>query len=1161
MMPANRRRLQPQPRRHSLSSGDESFHPHPAKADGLSGLDNRRRACLPRSKSVSNVFDALGQTQGPADYDAGNVALEQVDLATLRELSSILRTTGPSPDHTTTHDDCLRLSGSGEPKRWSLQSLRRNKRMKLQRISLQLCLPGNIIPGTTTEGHRYNAISTPVSKKKSAGSTDGPWFRSQYPVFLPSSPSSPGVRLGRSSLKAATFSSTETGTASGDHRNLPRPTSRPVGEKHLRSRALSNRVSTDHLLRAMINTADEGCEHAIGAPLRILDYQRGSVLEQAQVQTLPLVAVDEEEVDRSEEGPKQAVATYMALTTKESPDETWMQSPTVSPGSRGSPRSTGRAARRLGNIHVQPSLVVPKENLAPESPGFPSMLATMTFPSPPKGSRPSSPASPASIASSIADSIGSYPMVQPRTSSRRAATSLSASATSLNEIVMQKRRGSRCMKSDRPTHSGIPAEMDTALIDEPWGSRPLTAPVEHQDSSLDKTLGEAEQGSTSYPDSNKLTCEAPIAPSYGGGEACQRGSLISRLTATTDSSRQSASTRNSSRFSSASEMSTQSKSTITAQKTYSEPSHALEPIDPSVSERCANAQTKTTATGKDGECLTETSNPNLDEKHEEHEAPSFPLSNTSNLDIEVNPQPKGIIEKRLARKAKVHEYKMRDIDASRADAADSPVLGYFQSDSPPGRDSPSPGSAPTHDIRSPSTLNMAITTGEASNETLQNTDIKAPTDLHNELPLHNRSQPEASREVLRASSVQLKISTVHTTEIEPIYPPTPHWHTGGITMSPIMVVADVESRPGSPTLRFSTPTRLESSSPRVRLKPLKIGTHLRQKSLSVTISRNPSTGAIERSASVPIDVKFNRRSLMTLPTPPMSPEARQVSKRLSLPLVQLNLPVTPRERTSPARCQEWHSSHTEEQEPASGQRSTMLKERVMREKLQKEKEITDIVAKTVGPPQKQTAYSNELDPLPLEQNNTDSLEKRLKRLERNNDAWLSAMKPLLEAMARTLDDMRVDDKSSSLRMSDFVIDMEAEARRVTHSRRGEKENTLMTWQSPSRIEPRAMGMRNALKTSGVTSSNPVLQELDNSPASGSGGAPEVSTDVGPSRKTEESRDWPDLDPLIRELRSMPHKSREELKVGGSHSPSTLGPLMRELMNASQLCAEEVIDVR
>lgn len=511
--------------------------------------------------------------------------------------------------------------------------------------------------------------------------------------------------------------------------------------------------------------------------------------------------------------------------------------------------------------------------------------------------------------------------------------------------------------------------------------------------------------------------EEGVAPSCGGVGECQRQSLASQLTATTTSSRQSTSTYNSSHSSTASEVSAKSNSTIIAQKTHSEAIQISKSIEPPTSEQCTNASDResTSSLIKEDEIgPTETSNSDLYERQERLERPGSGLSTTSSSNSGADPQSKSIIERRLARKAKVREYKMRDLDASRGDIIDSPVLGYFPPALPLGRDSPCQGhSTSLNGLRRPSTLSMTTTISEASNETPQNTDGSSHVELNRELLLRERSYPDAPTKASRTASVQLTISALNATDIEPVNPPTPHWRTSGITMSPVMVVADVESRPGSPTLRLSTQARPESPSPRVRLKPLKISPHSRQKSLSVTISRNPTTGAIERSSSAPIDRRLNRCSLMTMQTPPMSPEAAQASKRLSLPPVQLSLPVTPRERTPPSRCHEWQSLQAEERDIEGNLRSTTLKERVMREKLQKQKEITDIVAKTVGLPQKQAVQNDELGPLSLEQNNTESLEKRLRRLERNNDAWLSAMKPLLEAMARTVDDMRVDERSSS----------------------------------------------------------------------------------------------------------------------------------------------------
>ncbi|KAI1150895.1 hypothetical protein F4825DRAFT_386940 [Nemania diffusa] len=1262
-------------RRHSLSSGDESFYPHPAKVNGLSRQGSQRRARLPRSKSTSNVFDAYSRIPGTTSHDMRNIVFEQADIATLRELADFLRTTGPPPDRPATHDECFPLLGVGEPRRWSLQSLRRNRRLKLQRYSLQSPLPENVIPGTTAEGHRYIAISTPALKSTTAG---GPWFRSQYPVFLPQSPSPPprpvSSRRGwpeRSSSKAASFSGVDKEATPGNYINSPRSTGRLVNKDHsrqasasegARSKVLSHRISPDYQLRAMFNPADEAFGQDPGSPMKMVGTQKVCNLEQERIHTLHLAAV----------------SSHIVSPTKPLQPGIRGQSPPVTLDNRGSPRSPDRSSRRPANILVQSSLAVPKEDLLPESPGFPNLLANITFPCPPKGSRPSSPASTVSSILESQASPGSRPMVRPRTSSRRACTSTTGSAASLNELLMQQRLSSRGPQADRSTHVSTIANLGTNTVEAPSGSRLPTASLEHPSSLLNVALSEANNGLTDGIDSSGPSYEQPVLPSSGDGDACHRESLASQLTSTADSSRHSTHTYSSSRSSSASGMSAGSKLTITAPQTRSKAMQTLGPVDLPKPEPGANAEDveyESSTAGLDDVGLTETGNRDCGEQDVEPQSSSLRLSTTSDPSTEPNPQPKSILERRLARKAKVREYKMRDLDASRVDVIDSPVLGYFATNIAQGHNAAlqRPPSS-INSLRRPSTLSMTTTAGDASDEPLQSPDTKTTANLHSELLLgEERRQRAVSIQVSGTTTVELKMSAVITTEIEPIYPPIPHWHSSGITMSPIMVIADVESRPGSPTLRFSALARLESPSPRTmtRLKPLKISAHTRHKSHAVTMSRNPSTGAIERSASGPLDTKLNRRSLMTMPTPPMTPEATLLSKRLSLPPTYLNCPVTPRDRTSLALRQEWQFPPEEEPEPEpeleepepeerpseSRLRSIALRERVMREKLQKEKEITDIVARTVGLPQKSTVYDEEPDPPALGQNNAETLEKRLKRLEKNNDAWLSAMKPLLETMARTLDDMRADDRCHSLRMSDFVIDMEAEAKRVTHSRRGEKDSIFTTVQgSATNIPGRTTKKGNHFDTFSSTPLSPVLQEFDDSPILGDEAAlitlrtsdvlprknQVTSTTsqgiIGPSsaqhrsesrsseasqrrmlqQKTivdtlpkswdtsapalaetrlpsgsekkmtvaqpattktniqasetaiagragdgEEPTNWTDLDLLIQEFGSMPRKSWEEREARGSvgEGVNGLNPIMRELMSASQLSAEEVMNAR
>lgn len=482
-------RCQPRPRRHSLSSGDESVHPHPAKADDLPRPDSRRRARLPRSKSTSNVSDALSRARRATECNTSNVALEHVDITTARELVNVLRTTGPPPNRPSIHDDCFRISGTGESSRWSLQSLRRSKRIRSQRNSLQSHLPENVIPGTTADGYRYNAISTPVLMNNA----DGPWFRSQYPIFLPSpqSPQSPPSHRPsstrtwpeRNSSKAVHFLSAEKETEDigfSSHRRT-----RTNDNDHSRL----NRVSTDHLLRAMLKPVDEGYEHDLGPSWGMLCPRKDP--EDGTIQSLPLVTVDEKETNWLDDS-KLAAPTEIALDTKTLLNEISRKSTPTSPEGKGSPHPPSRTSRRVANIQVQPGLAVPKEDLVPESPGFPNMLATMTFPSPPKGSRPSSPVSPGSTAPSIARNLSSRPMVQARTSSRRAATSMSVSSTSLDELVMRRRPSSSHVKSAESM-----VRSDTVAIDGTSAVRPPTGPADYPTSSTNN-LSKASQSEPSF---------------------------------------------------------------------------------------------------------------------------------------------------------------------------------------------------------------------------------------------------------------------------------------------------------------------------------------------------------------------------------------------------------------------------------------------------------------------------------------------------------------------------------------------------------------------------------------------------------------------------------------------------------------------------------------
>jgi hypothetical protein len=289
----------------------------------------------------------------------------------------------------------------------------------------------------------------------------------------------------------------------------------------------------------------------------------------------------------------------------------------------------------------------------------------------------------------------------------------------------------------------------------------------------------------------EIASDEKIQTSCIGDEDHQRESQASQLTATTSSERQSVSTDRSSRSSLASDMGTHTKSTVTPGKRDSKGSHAVGLIDPSALKQdvaLEDVKSKTSGAGKRDDAPAE--NPNLeshiaglDRRHGLPEKPSLYLSTTN---IENNPQPKSIFERRLARKAKVREYKMRDLDASRTETADSPILGYFTSTLPdPNHPSHQGPSSVAYNPRRPSTLSTTIVVGEASDDLDQATECAAiPFLPHYATQLNvDEGQMVTKKKSPSASTGELKMSAVVITDIEPIYPPSAsaHWHTSGIT--------------------------------------------------------------------------------------------------------------------------------------------------------------------------------------------------------------------------------------------------------------------------------------------------------------------------------------------------------------------------------------------
>lgn len=113
----------------------------------------------------------------------------------------------------------------------------------------------------------------------------------------------------------------------------------------------------------------------------------------------------------------------------------------------------------------------------------------------------------------------------------------------------------------------------------------------------------------------------------------------------------------------------------------------------------------------------------------------------------------------------------------------------------------------------------------------------------------------------------------------------------------------------------------------------------------------------------------------------------------------------------------------------------VIKERFQQQKLAKEKELADLVAMTttitskveiqVTDDESETAQ----DGVQQHVETPEEIERRIKRLEKHNDTWLSVLDPLLSNMTRTLNEMKTHGKGTPLLMGEFIIDMAAEARR------------------------------------------------------------------------------------------------------------------------------------
>ncbi|KAI0472200.1 hypothetical protein GGR56DRAFT_657347 [Xylariaceae sp. FL0804] len=986
-------------RGHTVSDAEKAFLV-PATMGGMSMRNSQRRARVPRSRSASNVFEAAGRARRIRS-DVDNTEQDQPDSGDLRALAAFVRTTGPATDGDySLNDACSRLPGPEVPK-GSIQPHRRNKQSRLARSQQLSTGSGSAILEKTVEGRPHLANSTPVPRNHTSSDA---WFRSRYPVFASDAspaptnarlqwPNSLSLRRARSDLAVTQMSlpwhaSSELAVA-GAAEVTPQKSARRATSAALsgtwtalppKEQESAVREKQEALQMATQPRNGRGRQ---GPPALVRATQYTSshriTLELAnRPSTAASPSVD------SSTGPT-APSTGSARPSRNGPPQLpWRTQPGRSPT-----KSHSRASKRPANIIAKSTLAVSTESRLPESPGFDIMLLAMNFPAPPRKSLPPTPSS----MGSPAPSPKAFGSARP---------------------VLHGHLSGECAPSPTPT----------AAQDEVVHSDRHRPPQEH--------IGQAEvqengfavenlmaQYSVSLPASNS---RRPQPESQASAAACliidgrhdsatgssghghRRPSQMRQLTATTLSHRQFAD-RSGSRLTETFPAGLGVGSTPTDEMCGDMP---VLDLPRARGERLAPEEDCARLEAVDGGQPMAWRNTRRSETPRSGSASIITIG-SSDLD-----------DQRMARRAMVKECKKRDLQASMARSLNSPVPDWLaRKDAQARKNSPHRRSLLTHGAHR---SDVFVASGMDDGSYLTRGPAKVGVD-----DKAAKARPGGNP---RAMSMHCSwaLSSVMVTEIAPGYHDSPRASTAKLAMSSMMVVAVTEPIASSLPLQSSS-AAVPLPPPRSVLRqiPLKMAPN-RHRPPSITISRNPATGEIERLTQPSTDPKVKRRSLINMQVPLQFPEDITLGRRQSFP-PKTDHPApwqTPRDRTLASRRQDWQAAYPKETYEDRW-RSAAVRERVLREKLQREEEISEIVARTVVALAPEDVPQDEARGDQADGQAVDSIERRLERLERDNGDWLRTMKPLLEEMGKTLEKVRSHGRCGSLKMSDFVVDMEIEA--------------------------------------------------------------------------------------------------------------------------------------
>lgn len=1050
MITHNQDRDQDHGRARSFSDGDRTTRPPPPKfIFDASSSHGSRRAAMPRAASTVDMHRAAAAAMADdPEHAFRDIAREQIDREALRDLVQFLRTTGPPPTaQNGPPENCFGKAAPADNKRWSMRSLRRAPKDRRPASAHARQSHDSAVLRTTAAGHSYRAISVPPGSDGDAAAH--PPLRRHRSVQHASrvSPLSSNPVYARYSAGGAQPPASI--DSSPQRQARPDRSSRASDLAAVVSRSSSLIDKNPYRLSVRVSTAEPGVRSFLKLVDEWLDDQSSDAdsrrrsqesrapslapisIQRAQTSTATLSPVLSEPGDEEQDmsnpkielnPPPLSPSTSLKPTPetesgfpatpphvgvgaglhggaypeirRDMPESSFTDTPRslesknrppiILPPRKDSLRyaSTGESPKSKKH-HKAPSslsarrgLQVPDTSKLPESPGFPAMLATMAFPSPPESVHSHSPS----------NSVASPPQATGWPSA-----GASPPRSDLNQRVMQPALNSTAAPSTGTSDSDslelpIPSRVSSRRAE---GEAPFAGGTPRKDS--------ATAPPSSMP-GQRVSQDSP-----GPYEADpHRDSLPSTL----DSTRQSATMSERRRHSLRSDTSATSDMTATTEA-YAK----SQPFRPSESKRssvvsASSASTSGTATS--------------------------------------------LAERRMARRARVREKLQRDLEASKSnlsanrpgpadESVDSPVLGWFPQVGPGAPHLPrkaSAGPSPLALAHRSQDPRVAVDASDRSGHASRRSSVQgAITPLIPETVQETTSPTTPTAP--RPSRCTLSPIVAEETEPDPGSAeamPAP----AVLTMSPIMVVASIEARSPSASLRPLSLLTANGASPpsvppRSTLRPDSKAGGNRQRPLPVRVSKNPLDLTVNTS-----NLNLKRYSSPSIATAalPVSPES-PTSPRRSLPMERTDpnsAPASYADHSPGGRAgrgrqvqsmvdkeTRWLTEH--QRQSAEEWRTAALRERMRRNRLENRATpfpdaIDAPVREEDAEDEDKTADGEEESGNPREEHRRSTL--RMLDSNRNSDVdaverrLLNAILPLLESMNSTLREMKMDTANREL---------------------------------------------------------------------------------------------------------------------------------------------------